>query len=130
ALFRAAHSGLIRPHHAARADGLLWRGLGGEAQALKPLVSPGWAALIDARAQLRAMGPGVDGLISAVPADLQDDPGLAWERFQWRMRKGLYDNAAAFLLSLTGESERLGQPEIWGPRRALLARRLYRQGEY
>lgn len=130
ALFRSAHSGLIRPHHAARADELLWRGLGGEARAMKPLVSPGWAALIEARAELRAMGKGVDGLISAVPANLSDNPGLAWERFQWRMRKSLYDNAASFLLSRTGESEALGRPHVWGPRRALLARRLYRQGQY
>ncbi|QIE57147.1 lytic transglycosylase domain-containing protein [Pikeienuella piscinae] len=130
AAFRAEHSGLIRPHHAARADELLWRGLTGEAQAMKPLVSADWAALIEARARVHAMGNGVDEAIAAVPASLANDPGLAWERFRWRMKKNLYDSAGSLLQSRTGSVDSLGRPEVWGHRRRLLVRRLYRQGRF
>lgn len=129
-LFRSRYSGAIRPHHQARADMLLWRGLTSEAMAMKPLVSDGWAKLIDARVLLRRRADGVDAAINAVPSSLAGDPGLAYERFVWRMRKSLYDSAADLLQAQTGSAATLGKPELWGPRRALLARRLYRQGNY
>ena len=36
---------VLGPHHAARLDMLLWRGLTGEAQAMLPLVDADWQAL-------------------------------------------------------------------------------------
>lgn len=94
--FRSRFGALLREHHTARADEMLWRGLTGEAQAMKPLVSPGWGTLIDARATLRRMGS-ADALIARVPGELANDPGLAWERFQWRMRKNLYAEATTLI---------------------------------
>ncbi len=126
--FRAGHSGAIRPHHETRADELLWRGLVAEAEAMKPLVSPGWAALIDARVALRSRAKGVDGLIARVPAALQNDPGLAYERFIWRMKRDDYDGAYELIAARSGSVESLGRPEMWGERRLLLARRLERLG--
>ena len=129
ALFRAEHMGAIRPHHEARADELLWRGLADEAQAMKPLVSPGWAALIEARVRLRALANGVDGAVAAVPAALRDDPGLAFERFLWRMKKDNYDGALELISSRSVSATSLGRPEAWGERRTLLVRRLLRLGQ-
>lgn len=126
--FRSRFGALLREHHTARADEMLWRGLTGEAQAMKPLVSPGWGTLIDARATLRRMGS-ADALIARVPGELANDPGLAWERFQWRMRKNLYAEATTLIQSRSGSAAQLGRPEVWGPRRALLVRRLARQGQ-
>lgn len=109
----------------ARLENLLWAGRRAEAERMLPRLSPEQAALARARIGLRADAPGVDGLINAVPAGLQDDPGLAWERFGWRMRKDRYDESVDLLLSL--QPEALGRPEVWAERRALLARWLMRQ---
>lgn len=128
--FRARHNGLIAAHHQARADNLLWRGLTGEARAMKPYVSSGWAALIEARAKLRGREDGVDGAIAAVPGSLAADPGLAYERFVWRMRKDRYDDALEVIAAQSVSPASLGRPEEWGDRRRILVRRLYRQGRH
>lgn len=130
ARFRAEHSGLIRPWHEDRADDLLWRGRTSEAQAMKPLVSPGWAALIEARVRVHTMGNGVDQAIAAVPGALANHPGLAYERFIWRMKKDQYDGALELIQARTSTAESLGRPGEWAPRRALLVRRLLRQGDH
>ncbi|MEO1613545.1 MAG: tetratricopeptide repeat protein, partial [Pseudomonadota bacterium] len=128
--FRSRHRGLIAGHHEARADNLLWRGLTNEARAMKGLVTPGYAALIEARAKLRRRENGVDGAIAAVPGSLSDDPGLAYERFVWRMRKSLYDSARELIQARSGSAASLGRPDEWGNRRRLLMRRLFRQGRF
>lgn len=128
--FRARHRGLIAGHHEARADNLLWRGLISEARAMKALVSPGYARLIEARAKLRRRENGVNAAIDAVPGALADDPGLAYERFVWRMRKSLYDSALELIQARTGSAASLGRPDEWGNRRRLLMRRLFRQGRH
>lgn len=130
AIFRSNHSGVIRPYHQERADNLMWRGLTGEAQAMKPLLSAGWAALIEARVRLRRRANGVDAAIKAVPASLANHPSLAYERFVWRMRKNRYDGALEIIQANTGSAVDLGRPEEWGNRRRLLARRLLRQGRH
>lgn len=130
ARFRAEHSGLIRPHHEARADEMLWAGRAGDALAMKPLVSAGWAALIDARTALRAGDKGVDGAVARVPAALAGDPGLAYERFIFRMKRDDYEGALALIAERSGSADSLGRPELWGERRLLLARRLDRQGRH
>lgn len=120
----------LSPHHAARADELLWRGLTGEALRMKRLVPPGWPQLIEARARLRTRGDGVDALVAAIPGPLANHPGLAYERFIWRMRADLYEGATQLIRAQSGSAAMLGRPALWGPRRALLARRLHRAGDY
>ncbi|MEO0359623.1 MAG: lytic transglycosylase domain-containing protein, partial [Pseudomonadota bacterium] len=124
------HAALLAPHHEARADNLLWRGLTSEARAMKSFVSDGWARLIEARAKLRRRENGVDPAIEAVPDALISDPGLAYERFVWRMRARAYEGALEILQARTGGAASLGRPEEWGNRRRLLVRRLYRQGRH
>ena len=127
--FRAYHAQTIQPHHRDRADELAWRGLTGEAEAMLPLLDPGYAALIRARIVLRRRAKGVDSAIEAVPASLQSDPGLAYERFVWRMRKNRYDGAVEIIRAQTGSAETLGRPEEWGNRRRILVRRMLRLGQ-
>ena len=64
-----------------------------------------------------------------MPAALQSDPGLAYERFVWRMRKDRYDGAAEIIRAQTGSAETLGRPEEWGNRRRILVRRMLRLGQ-
>lgn len=127
--YRAYHAQTIQPYHRDRADEMAWRGLTGEAEAMRPLLDDGYAALIRARVLLRRRADGVDAAIKAVPASLQSDPGLAYERFVWRMRKNRYDGAAEIIRAQTGSAATLGRPDEWGNRRRILVRRMLRLGQ-
>ena len=119
---------ILAPHHTARLDAMLWQGQEKEARAMFALVPPAWQALAEARLALRAERDGVDTLIRAVPAALSDDPGLAYERFRWRVSKGRADAALALLEERSGSAETLGRPELWAERRRFYARDLMRDG--
>jgi soluble lytic murein transglycosylase len=112
----------------ARLDRLLWEGEGTEARRMLPRVTPGHAALAEARLALRAEGRGIDAKIAAVPEALADDPGLAHERFLWRLRKDRDAEAADLIVERSTSAEALGQPEQWADRRASLARATMREG--
>ncbi|MEM9126332.1 MAG: lytic transglycosylase domain-containing protein, partial [Pseudomonadota bacterium] len=84
---------LIKPHHAARLDRMLWDGHLVSADRMLPLVSPDQRRLAEARIALQKRQPGVDGKVAAVPKSLTGAPGLAFDRFVWRDRKELDDSA-------------------------------------
>ncbi len=127
--FLRRYGKLLAPHHAARLDMLLWRGLITQARAVAPLAGKDWAALAAARIALRQNASGVDALIKAVPAALRDDPGLAYERFRWRLRKGRTAEAATLILTRSASAEALGEPARWASGRRQLARSLMRDGQ-
>lgn len=120
----------LAEHHVARLDEMLWQGAHGSARVMVPLVPEGWQKLAEARIVLRNQDPGVDARIEAVPAALQSDPGLAYERFRWRDRKDRDDDAAALMDERSTSADSLGQPERWAPRRRSFARRAMRAGDY
>ena len=117
-------------HHIARLDHLLWEGAEERARAMLPLVPENWQRLAEARLALRAPQTGVDALIAAVPADLADHPGLAYERFLWRMRAGNWDSAGALMAERSTSRQSLGRPLAWADRRADLARDVMRDGDF
>ena len=112
-----------------RLDRLLWDGESTEAARMLPRVGADWRKLAEARIALREDSPGVDAKLKAVPAALSNNPGLAYERFIWRMRKDRYEEAATLIVDSSSSAETLGRPEDWAERRALLARRLLRDGD-
>ena len=120
---------LLAPHHKARLDMLLWRGRFNEARRMYPLVSEGWQALAQARIALRREDGNVDTLIKAVPKELQSNPGLAYERFFWRARKGRNAGAVSLMLERSISAETLGEPVEWANRRRSLARQMMREGD-
>ncbi len=124
-LLALAADALARVHQ-LRLDNLLWEGRRAEAERMLPRVDADWQKLGKARIALRGGGDGVTALISAVPPKLAEDPGLAYERFVWRMKRDLYDDAVKLLLATPPDE--LGRPEAWADRRATLARWLIRQG--
>ncbi|MEM0947549.1 MAG: lytic transglycosylase domain-containing protein [Pseudomonadota bacterium] len=119
----------LRAHHTARLDYLLWEGEAAAARRIMPRVSDGWQALAEARLALRARAPGVDTLIERVPASLQGDPGLAYERFSWRLDKGRRDGAREILLELAEAGTDLGRPAAYGNWRRILTRASMRAGD-
>ena len=128
AALMALTPGSLALAHEVRLDRLLWDGSGPEAERMVPRVDAGWQNLARARMALRAGKDGVSQLIAAVPKSLQSDPGLAFERFQWRMKNDLYDEATALILERSDSAANLGRPDIWADRRAILARQLMRNG--
>ncbi len=120
---------LVLPLTVERLDMLLWRGLTAEAAALLPLVPEDWQALAKARIAVRKDADGTTAMIAALPTAMQADPGLAFERYLYRVREGRWDEAEEFLLARSTSEERLGQPDAWMERRANLARMALRRGE-
>lgn len=126
----AGYSEALKVAHEVRLDRILWDGdRAGEAQRMLPLVSKGWVALASARMALRADKPGVAALVAAVPAALQDDAGLAFDRFLFRMRQDNYADAATLIIDRSTSAKRLGDPAEWADKRASLARYLMRSGQ-
>ncbi|MEC3862876.1 lytic transglycosylase domain-containing protein [Mesobacterium sp. TK19101] len=119
---------VLKPHHAARLDMALWQGWEQNARAMLTLVDDGWQKLAEARMALRALDGGVDTRIEAVPEALLNDPGLAFERFLWRVRKGRDKDAIALLLERSVSLASLGEPWAWADRRRDLAREAMREG--
>lgn len=121
---------LTEAHHIDRLDNLLWENAEARARAMASLVPEGWVALTEARLALRDRGPNVNALIAAVPTALRNDPGLAYERFIWRVREGLWDTAGELLSERSASAQSLGRPAVWGRRRADLARDVMREGDH
>lgn len=129
ALFLAAHADLLKPHHIARLDTMLWTGNTDSARRMLDLVPEGHQALAQARLALQARADGVNTLIDAVPEALADDPGLARDRFEWRVRAGRWADAKSLLRDRSASADSLGRPDIWAQRRRALARDEMRDGE-
>lgn len=124
----ASYGPALAEHHIARLDNLLWRHRFSEAERMRGRVPEAWRSLMAARVALRRDQPGVDGFIQAVPASLRDHPGLAFERMEWRARKGRTDGVVEIMLTASARPEGLGRPEAWAKRRRPLARQLMRAG--
>jgi soluble lytic murein transglycosylase len=115
--------------HEARLKRLLWDGKDAEARRMLDRVAPDLAALARARLALSDRADGVDTMVAAVPGALKDDPLLAQARFDWRLSKGLTDEAAALVLAHSVTAEGLGTPAAWAADRAVVARALLRDGK-
>lgn len=124
----ALYGPLLADHHTARLDMLLWRGDTTGVERMLPLVDDAHRALAQARLALQDDKPGVDDLIGAVPPLLADDPGLAYDRFNWRIRKGLTEGAIELALERSKTPIGLGRPEAWAGWRRYLARSEMRDG--
>ncbi|ETX30458.1 lytic transglycosylase domain-containing protein [Roseivivax isoporae] len=127
--FLSQHGDLLADHHVARLDMALWKGWTANAQRMLSLVDEGHRRLAEARIALQDMSPGVDVKIAAVPEGLADDPGLARDRFEWRVRKGRDADAIALLLDRSSGAASLGEPWAWAERRRTLARERMRAGD-
>jgi soluble lytic murein transglycosylase len=116
---------LTKDDHAQRLDRLLWEGKVEDARRLMWRVDPGHRALAEARLMLRHRQGNVDRLVARVPAELQRDPGLLYERARWRRVKGKYQEAREIFDNLPQDLERA---DLWWQERAILARRGMREG--
>lgn len=120
---------LLKPHHAARLDRMLWDNHLVSAGQMLPLVSTDQRKLAEARISLQKRQPGVDTKVAAVPKSLLDSPGLAFDRFVWRDKKELDDSAIDLMLARSTGPDALGEPDKWAEGRRRLARLEMRNGD-
>lgn len=118
---------LSEEDHWRRLDGLIWAGRLDEARRMLGLVSSGRRAVANARIMLAARENGVDAAIQAVPASLQDDEGLLWERLRWRR---YYDRNDGAIEILARQPATVSQPEDWWRERHIIARRLLEDRDF
>lgn len=119
----AAYPDVLAPHHAARADAMLWRWRTTDVEQMLDVLPPEQRALAEARIALLGGSSG-----PAVVGDLADHPGLANAQFNRLSQRGDYSAAIGLIMARTGSAEALGEPFRWASWRASLARWLMRQG--
>lgn len=128
--YLADHAALLKPHHAARLDRLLWDGHMVSSRRMLPLVGEDQRALAEARIALQERAAGVDTKIEAVPEALKAAAGLAYDRFAWRDAKKRQEDAITLMLATSASGDTLGEPEKWARRRSDLARQDMRDGNF
>jgi len=126
----AAFPIVVRDYSRTRLNNLLWRGRVTEARRMLSRVDDGYRRLAEARIALQTEASGVDTIIGRVPEQWADHPGLLFDRFQWRIKKGRWDDAQAFILEVANSGAKLGEPDRWSNRRRGFARRAMRAGDY
>lgn len=122
---------LTQEDHAARVAGLLWRDQRTAAQRLFSRISPGDRALAQARIAIQVrQRRGLQAAIDAVPASRQDDPGLLFDRAQYRRRTDQPIDAMQMAARITPtEAPAAARADIFRERRLYVPRAM-RAGNY
>jgi len=129
ALYLAEHQDLLKPHHEARLDAMLWEREHEAARQMYDLVSKEEKALAETRIALQRRSGGVNAMINGLAPKQAANAGLQHDRFEWRIRAGLVDDAKTLLLERSISADALGRPEAWANRRRALARGEMRSGD-
>jgi soluble lytic murein transglycosylase len=122
---------LTQADHAARVSGLLWRDQRTAAQRLMPRLTPGDRALAQARIAVQArQRRGLQAAIDAVPSSRRDDPGLLFDRTQYRRRTDQPEEAMQMAAQIDAtQAPPAARAEIFRERRLYVPRAL-RDGNY
>ncbi len=126
----AAFGAQLRELDVARVNMLLWAGDTSAASRHLNRLPADVRALAQARIALQTRANGVDARVAAVPAALQNDPGLVYDRFEYRMRAGNHAGGAELILAQSHHLNGLGQPEDWARRRIFLVREAMGEGAF
>jgi len=87
--------------HAARVDGLLWRGSRSSAQQLLPRLQPADRLVAQARIALQSrQRRGLQAAVDAVPGSRADNPGFLYDRAQYRRRAGNPEEAMPLMVEI------------------------------
>ena len=125
--FLNAYGTVLAPHHAARMDMALWRGLR-DAALMLPLVDDETRKRADIR---MADGAGdIEARIAALPEAMQRDPGIAHVLFSRYIATDQPKKAMDLMLRQSRIEGGLGEAERWSGWRRSFARRMMRDGQY
>ena len=127
--FLAAHAALLKPHHDARLDAMVWQREYDEARQMYGTASKSAEQAAEARIALYRRTGNAVSLFENLPAALKNSGGVNHARFEWRIRKGRQGDAMELMLEASKSVETLGDPAAWGNRRRALARYEMRNGD-
>tara|TARA_R110002020_G_scaffold15555_23_gene55309 strand:- start:2274 stop:4598 length:2325 start_codon:yes stop_codon:yes gene_type:complete len=123
-------SGLLRADdHMQRAEMLLYRDQLSEAEGLKPYVSAGDRAYIDARAAVARSSGDAAGKLAQVPASARNRPGYMFAQIAYNRRRENYREAAALLQKSPRNPAALVNPDEWWVERRIVSRGLIEEGD-
>jgi len=127
--FVARHGDLLKPHHPARLQMTLWRGLK-DTKLMLPLVSETDRAVAEVWQMAKDGKRGLDAKISLLPEDRRKAPGIAFARFNRLLERSKHEDAIALMQAQSRIVDGLGEPSRWAGWRRSLARRMMRAEEY
>jgi soluble lytic murein transglycosylase len=128
--YRNHQDRLTSEDHLARIDYLIWTNQRTAARRVLPLLSGNARNLADARLRLAGRQAGVDRAVNRIPASLQNDPGLVFERARWRRRSGMRDSVLPLLLQLPDAHNNLSALDVMWTERKLMILTLIRDQEF
>lgn len=120
---------LDRSSHEKRLDTLIARGDYGAAYGVADVLGAGYVELTQARVALANGEGNVNGYLNRVPANLQNDEGLLYERLRWRRRNDMNDGA----IEILNKEPAFGakhDPAAWWTERQMIARRMLEVRNY
>lgn len=123
-IFRKYSAFFTMDAHRRRFDSMLLRGADKNATALAGVLGAGYTELAEARIALRKERKNVNGLINQVPQNLQNDPGLLFERLRWRRKNKLNDGAIQILSQAPGLKHVHNKKDWWRERHIIIRRLL------
>lgn len=112
-----------------RFNALIFRGEYSNARGMASVLGPGYPELAEARIALSSEQGDPNGAMARVPANLQNDEGLLYERLRWRRRHDL-DEGAMEILAHEPPYGEMYNPQAWWDERHILARRLIEDRKY
>jgi soluble lytic murein transglycosylase len=115
--------------HRKRLDTLLFSGQYTNARGIAQVLGKGYPQLTEARIALAEDKGGVNAAIEKVPAALQNDPGLLYERLRWR-RKNDMDADAIQILHNHPPVAQIQNPDDWWKEQHIIIRRLLEKKRY
>lgn len=129
AAFLKDHAALLKPHHDARLDAMVWQREYDEARQMYGVASKEAERAAESRIAFYRRLDSAANIYEKLPALLKATGGVNHARFEWRIRKGRVDDAKDLLLEASKNVETLGDPAVWGNRRRALARGEMRSGD-
>lgn len=118
--FLSTFGSILTPaDHWARVDRLLYDEQTTAATRLMPMLTPGQQAVVKARIALITSQKNIDGVIAAVPAEMQSDSGLLYDRIKFRRERKNDIGARQLIPQFAASTPR---PDLWWRIRHSLAR--------
>jgi len=118
-----------RETHIKRLNDLLHRSQYSNAQGIGNVLGGDYKKLTAARIALGRQSNNASALVAAVPAHLQNDEGLLFDRLQWR-RKNKQNAGAIEILNKSPSAANMHAPKDWWRERHIIARRYMEAGDY
>ena len=129
AAFLKNHAALLKPHHDARLDAMVWQREYDEARQMYGIASKSAEQAAESRIAFYRRSESAANIYEKLPPSLQATGGVNHAKFEWRIRKGRVGDAKNLLIEASKNVETLGDPAAWGNRRRALARGEMRSGD-